>query len=180
MDIEEIKFMLYYQVDSNRVMILNDQQKKDLADEQQLMPLDLKVSSASERLRNSVIRKASVEYGTLDPEGIVSAIISTDIPHVHPGLYALMAEVVVEGYLIQYILGIEKEYLEYLSVPDIKRTRHNIEFIADWLGGYRHYRFLIPVFRELELGIAYAQGQLTLIKDSSDLSTSLDDLSNAQ
>ena len=178
MNVDYLNFLLYYTVDSGYNIKLSDKAKEDF-NLPNLSP-SLQVSAASELLRNAVLRKLSVSYDNYAGDSILSSIEGTDLNSTHIGIYTLITSVCMESYTIKYILGEDKSYLNYLNISDIDRIRYNISYLCYWLGGYRHYRFLVPIFRELDLAIGYARGQLNLIKSSSNLATSLDDLSNAQ
>lgn len=121
------------------------------------------MSSSSVNFQN-LIENATIDF-TYDPDSnplIYKVIDDTDLSNNHIAVYKALQTVFLESMTIMYALNTDSSYLSGISIADLNRVRKNIRILADWLGDYESYQFLIEYLRTNELALGYAQNKIDL------------------
>ena len=165
-------FFLGFKIDPSQgnKIILGDVAKHDFDNNE--LPYVLKISEASKRIQDEVLRTATPDIQPLDEDSLIHRVLETDLMTEHNGIFTLLQAVMLEMYTLEYILGTNKNYIVYLKKQDLKNLRLNLRFLACWLADYRKYRFLIQYLREIDISIGYTENQVNYILQSTNLAES--------
>ncbi|MBT9670563.1 hypothetical protein GPK34_00730 [Secundilactobacillus kimchicus] len=170
--LESINYFLHLQFDSDRHLVLNDECKQAL---EKIKGVDTSASHAAVSIRYQEVPYAQVTTITAPDTSLMHQIKDTDIEAKYPLIFELMRLCIYECWIVTYVVTEDGEYLTELTLKDIKRTRHNLRYLADWCGHYRAYRFLVEYLRDLDLAEGYMENQISLILKTSDLRYEFDD-----
>lgn len=122
------------------------------------------VMSSSAVNFQDLIKSATIDF-TYDPDSnplIYKVIDDTDLSNNHMAVYTAFQTVFLESMTIMYALNTDSSYLSGISLSDLNRVRKNIRILADWLGDYENYQFLIEYLRTNEIALGYTQNKIDL------------------
>lgn len=93
---------------------------------------------------------------------VYNYINNTDIESNHPAVFAVLQMTSLESMVVQYALDVDETYLSGMTINDLNRTRKNLRILADWLGDYDNYQYLVEYIRDNEIALGYAQNKIDI------------------
>jgi len=167
-----IYYFLNLKVDSNHNLIIPDNGYNDFNTTEGKYTFN--VSGSTIYVLNNIIKNADYNSFYLNEQSIISLVADTDLANTHTGINEFLRLVVLDSWVLNYILLEDQTVIQYITVDDLENTRMNIKFLCTFFGGYRKYRFLIEYLRSLEISIGYAENKINLILNNSDLRYAID------
>lgn len=95
---------------------------------------------------------------------IVVKTESSDLKLQSPRMYNILQTIVLESYAIVNCFVESPDSLRYLTEDDLRITRQNINYVADYLSDYYEYNSIVLDLRDLDLCFGSLELQLPLIK----------------
>lgn len=96
-------------------------------------------------------------------EGWLIQLEKTDMFSAYPGVYSLLAACYLEIYALNWHIGKAPQALINISKHDIKRTRYNLDVLADWCGNHEKYYSFIVKLRQLEVDLGFLENKTEYI-----------------
>lgn len=168
------EFLDYFKKVSNDSKYLLNVSSDDYSDFSKLgEDYSLYVPKWSQIVRDSVLPNATIASMAGDKSSIIHQVAQTDMSIYHLGLYDLIRMVNLECYALTYIIDTDYSLIQDMRPDDIDLLRMNLNWISDFCGHYRKYRFLVQYFRDLEIAVGYTSAQILMILNSGNLKQTL-------
>ena len=112
-------------------------------------------------IKQGNIKTAERDY---DNNSLVKKVEDTSLSTDEPKMYILLQTIIMEAYAIVNCFVENPDFLKYISDKDIKVTRENTNYVADYLSNFSEYSSIVKDLRELDICFGYIELQLPLVK----------------
>lgn len=163
MDVSIVVYMFIGSIkigSSHKINISDEDIKKDFTSN----PPIYTVSTGAVNFQKLVVTNAEVNFNfDYDTSPLIYDIVmNTDLESNHKAVYKALEMTCLESMTIQYALNSDETYLKDIYIDDLNRVRRNLRILADWLGGYDSYQFLVEFLRDNEIALGYAQNKIDI------------------
>lgn len=100
----------------------------------------------------------STTYGRFGKE-----LANSDMFHRYPGPFQVLDACYLEIVALNWSLTNQPQFINYTSKKDIRRTRYNLDVMADWCGTHTEYMDFIPKLRQLDIDLGMLENKLGYI-----------------